>query len=339
MQLSIPREVDAMKSLKQSLSKVGIQPPFTIPGGFHTCPPSILKLVRILNLPTPELDNLDHKMVHDFSEENPQGIAYAYGDVWFLSAEKNLFKYSIKGPDFFKPTVRRLRKKGLSTIIGESDINTTGHNFDHIGGIGWCDGLLFASIRDGGNKKAHIVLGLSRNLDVVGYSWLAKGTADAWCAVNPWNRLLYMSTEESARYFIIYDISEYFRVLTQPDKWGRQVSMPLTQKKFLLYKNNGEPDEATSVQGTVFSPNGRLYVAWYVEHPTYWTSHLRVYNALTGVRLDDKTYDFSGVGDEIEGLTVHPSGYIYVAVADNDWPSTDEFELHAFKYRDPTQFV
>lgn len=330
---------DRMKSLKQSLARVGIRTPFTIPGGFHTCPPSMLKLVQILNAPMPDLDKLDHRMVHDFSEEAAQGVAYAYDDVWFLSAEKNLFKYSIKGPDLFNPRVYRLKKKSLSMMIGESDINTAGHNFDHIGGISWYDGLLFASIRDGGKKKAHIVLGLSRNLDVVGYSWLAKGTADTWCTVNPWNRLLYMSTEESARYFIVYDVSEYYRALGQPDRWGRQIRMPLTQKKFVLYKQNGSPDEATGVQGTAFSPNGRLYVAWYVKHLTYWTNHLRVYNALTGMRLDDKTYDFAGVYDEIEGLTVHPSGYIYVAVSDYDISSTDEFELHAFKYKDSTQPV
>jgi hypothetical protein len=326
-----------MKSLKQSLAKVGMQPPFTIPGGFQACPPSILKLVQILNSPTPDLDNLDHKMVYDFSEENAQGIAYAYTDIWFLSSEKNLFKYSIKGPDLFSPTVRRLKKKGLSTLIAASDIDVTGHNFDHIGGISWFEGLLFASIRDGGSKKAHIVLALNLNLDLVGYSWLAQGTADSWCCVDPWDRLLYMTTEESARYFITYDVSEYYRVLSQPGQWGKEVPITLTARKFFFYKQDGSPDEVTSVQSASFSPNGRLYVAWYVGHTTWWTNHIRVYHALTRRRLDDREYDFADAYDEIEGITVHPSGYLYVAVTDNDVSDSDEFEIHAFKYRDTTQ--
>ena len=334
-----------MKSLTQSLEKVGKRPPFTIPGGFHTCPPSILKLVQILNAPAPDLDTLDHKMVYDFSEKNPQGIAYAYTDVWFLSAETNLFKYSIKGPNLFNPIVRRLKKKSLSTLIAASDITMTGHKFDHIGGISWFDGLLFASVRDKGSKEQHIVIALNHNLDLVGYSWLARGTLDAWCSVNPWDRLLYMSVKDSAKYFVTYDVSAYYGLLDQPDKWGKEVPISLTGKKFYFYKQDRKPDEVTSVQSASFSPNGRLYVAWYVGHEvagttTRWTNHIRIYNALTGVRLDDKEYDFAGVGDEIEGITVHPSGYIYVAVADNDVkPGTDEFELHAFNYRDPTQLM
>lgn len=296
----------------------------------------MLRLVKMLNAPTPNLGRLDHKMVHDFSEENPQGVAYAYDDIWFLSAEKNLFKYSIKGPDLFNPTVRRLKKKGLADIIAALDIDLTGHTFDHIGGISWRDGLLFAPVRDVGRKKAHIVLALTHNLDAVGYSRVVKGTGDAWCTADPWKRVLYMSTEESAQYFMAYDIAEHYKVLARPDQWGKAVRMPRTFRNFHLFKKDGSPDEATSVQGTAFSPNGRLYVAWFVKHTTYWTNHLRVYNALTGVRLDDKTYDFAGAYDEIEGLTVHPSGYIYVAVADNDISSTDEFELHAFKYKDPS---
>jgi hypothetical protein len=301
-------------------------------------------VVQILNSPDPELDNLDLHMVYTFSVECPQGIAYAYEDRWFLSAEKNLFKYSIMG-DLFNPIVSPLKEVSLSDLLRATGINLKGYDFDHIGALTYFADLLFFPIRDHSSKQAHILLGLSPNLDLVGYSWLAQGTSDAWCALNPWamrklrrpgNHLLYMSPNERASYFIIYDVGEYYMLLSQPNQWGKEVPITLSDKKFFLYIKDGSADLVDSVQGASFSPNGRLYVAWY-EGSGPWTNHIRVYSALTGLQLDDKIYDFSGWYDEIEGVSVHPSGYLYVAVSDwNSPPEDDTFDIYAFKYRDPS---
>jgi hypothetical protein len=43
----------------------------------------------------------------------------------------------------------------------------------------------------------------------------------------------------------------------------------------------------------------------------------------------------SGGYDEIEGISHHPSGVLYVAVAVNDWEfvNTDDFNLYTFRFR------
>ena len=64
---------------------------------------------------------------------------------------------------------------------------------------------------------------------------------------------------------------------------------------------------------------------------------MHIYSALTGTRLAvSPELDFPATWDEIEGLTIHPSGIMYVAVADIDYPSKDEFELYAFRYISPS---
>ena len=62
-----------------------------------------------------------------------------------------------------------------------------------------------------------------------------------------------------------------------------------------------------------------------------------MYSALTGRRFGDgREWDFAGSGDEIEGIAVHPSGVLYVVVADNNTElppiSQDDFDLYAFRF-------
>jgi hypothetical protein len=94
-------------------------------------------------------------------------------------------------------------------------------------------------------------------------------------------------------------------------------------------------------EGAVFSPNGWLYVTRWTSHDVIgikagFNNYVEVYDAMTGVRLGRRYYNFTGAYDEIEGLTLHPSGSIYVAVCDNDVWNDDEFEVHAFSHPDPS---
>ena len=96
----------------------------------------------------------------------------------------------------------------------------------------------------------------------------------------------------------------------------------------------GVKDEE-GIQGLAFSTNGRIYVTRSLgEGP--WNNLIYVYNALTGQRFGEgREWDFSGSNDEIEGISVHPSGVLYVAVADNDTEAidTDDFDLYTFRFQ------
>lgn len=338
-----------MKSLVQSLAKVGKKPPFSIKDGFQTQPNSLREILRILNLPNPKLETLQYKKIHEFSENDAQGLTYGYNNIWFLSSQYKIFKYSIQGNDLFTPTkLRRLKKVRLSDLIGATNLK---QEYDHIGDIDYFGGLIFAPIRhyelvtvgpfrDSKSKPPHILLALSKNLEVVGYCFLSMETGDSWCAINPWNRLLYMPNTSDTTSLLTYDVSVFYKVLHDDrHTWGKNVSIRLHNKGFQLKKEDGSPTEVTNIQGAVFSQNGRLYIPRY-NGDGPWYNYLHVYNALTGIRLSvSPEYDFPGGLDEIEGISIHPSGVIYVAVAINDILSTDEFEIYAFKYSNSTEPV
>lgn len=323
-----------MLSLRQSLAKIGKQPPIRIPTDFQTCPKSLGEIVRILNLPKRDIDTLQHNCVHSFTEENAQGLVYAHDEVWFLSSQDNIFKYAIEGLDPYNPTdVRRLLKVNRDELVKAAGLDK--NNYRHIGDLSYLNSVLIAPLKHKDNLHV-LLLALNEDLCLIGYAFLPKGISDAWCAFNPWNRLLYMSNEGKSEYLSAFDTSEFFQLLAHPDQYGSCVNIAfLEDRNLALYDKNGNPDQIESVQGSVFSGNGQIYVTWCVGHDSTYDNYLRVYNMLTGMRLGEKEYDFEGSMDEIEGISVHPSGVIYIAVCDNDWPTTDEFEIHAFKYADP----
>jgi len=340
-----------MKSLIQLLEKSAITLPIRIPSNFQTCPDSLKEIVRILNLSNPDLDTLIRKKVFVFSAENAQGVTFAYNNIWFLSNENKIFKYSITGNDLYdNPEVNRLDTRKLDELIESTNIDnpwieTMGFKtciYNHIGDIVYWDGknpeqgLLFLPVKNAIKGEQHLLLTLcSKTLHVVGYSVLPHGTGESCCAINPWNNLLYLPIVDEPYYFNAFDISEYYRIFLNPRRWGKSVNIiRRDDKRFYLYDQDGNPEQV-SAQGIAFPNNGRLYVTRWEKNKGFFDNYLRIYNSLTGRRLaDEKQYNFEGTGDEIEGISIHPSGVIYIAVADNDWPDTDEFEIHAFKYSD-----
>jgi hypothetical protein len=287
-----------------------------------------------MNLPNPNIETLEYRMVFDFSEDNSQGIAYADGNTWFLSSQYHIYQYAIDGADLYNPTNWRCTKEvNLSNLIAATNLNPA--NFNHIGGIDYFEGLLFAPISCTTNE-GHILLGLSKDLEVVGYSRLPTTTSDSFCAINPWNRLLYMGIDSRPDCLQMYDVSRFYDIWRSRRNWGQSIPIsPLNQEFHLFQKDGVTPSQIPDIQGIAFSKNGRLYItSWERSGFADWffTNYLHIYNALTGVHLGTKEYDFPGTGDEIEGLSIHPSGIIYVAVCDND-VNTDEFEIYAFKYR------
>jgi hypothetical protein len=327
-----------MKSLKSSLQRIKKDPPVRVPSCFQIHPGSLKELVKILNLSSPSLRSLKKRRVTNFEENNAQGVTYAYGDTWFLSSEYKIFKYQVKGNDLYRPSkVSCEKKRSLSLLIEKTDLDKK--NYDHIGDIDYSNGLLFAPIRSKRGGVPHILLALTENFEVVGYAHLTHDTNDAWCAVNPWNNLLYMPIQSRADCICMYDISEFYKVYhshqtgNSPRLWGRAISIKKLDSKFHFLKSDGiTSDQSPSIQGIAFSKNGRLYIARYNGNGP-WYNYLKVYNALTGQLLSTSPeYDFPDYWDEIEGISIHPSGIIYVAVAINQNIWTDRFQIYAFKY-------
>ncbi len=332
-----------MKSLRQSLAKGGLKTPIRIPSGLQTCPGNLNDIIRILNLPRIELRNFKKKRIHSFDSYDPQGLVYAYNNLWFLSDETNIYKYEVEGSDLYNPTiVKRLKRISLSELIKQTDLDSGDYN--HIGDLGYFNGLLFAPIRH--VKELYVLLiALNDNLKVVGYKWLPAWVSNAWCTINPWNKLLYMSSARKDSHLYVFDTFHFFNRVAKKTEWGKNIDAPghvQTIRSYNLFTQRGDPDYVESIQGCAFSRNGRLYLTWFVIHTLgydTWTNHLRVYDAITGIQMSDEIYDFDADYDEIEGISAHSSGILYVAVSNNEQSEPDIFEMYAFHYPEHEQLV
>lgn len=326
-----------MPSLVASLAKKGLGTPFSLRSTFQTRPERLSEVLRILNLESFKYSELvGPKMVLDFTVENAQGLVYGYGNVWFLASEECIFKYSIDGSEkdgLYKPArFARLKSVTLQDLLKTTPLVPSDYN--HIGDIDYCDGVIFAPIkRESG--PPHVLLGLSKTLEVVGFSHLAKHTGEAYCTVNPWTRELWVERLGDAQSVDVYDVSDYFSPQRQ---WGGAAQAKLLpHRRYYFLKSDGTPDAVGGIQGIAFTKNGRLHIARCHKGSWSFFNYMRVHDAMTGRHVDSSPrYDFAAQWDEIEGLSVHPSGILYVAVADNDNPSDDEFEIHAFRHIKPT---
>jgi hypothetical protein len=282
------------------------------------------------------LKSMCRSEIHAFDTNNPQGVAYLGGLAWSLAAESSVSRYMFSGTDPLQPTTKiRTHHLTLQSII--ASLHGVPGEYDHIGGITYSAGLLFLPIK--AKEPPHLLVSMTRSLQVVAYSILPPIAADGWCALNDWNGLLYMSANDQSRHLLTLDVSSHYGQLLKPGDWGKCVESAQTPKVFTFLNADGTPDETQSIQGASFSDSGRLYVSWYrvtswsFGTPLAWENHLRVYDAWTGVRLDDAEHDFPdfwGNSDEIEGITFHPAGALCVAVSANG--IDDTFHLYAFRY-------
>lgn len=319
---------------------------------------------------SPNVSNLHHRKVHHFDEPNAQGITYAHGDVWFLSSEKALFEYKGRYGNIMhvgKRSGKELTFADLNRYFSGTRIKFDSNHYNHIGDIDYYKGLLFLPIEYKDKRLMPLIIALSTSFELVAYALLpgqrakvgregaipVPGVAPVrysesfydksapWCAVNPHNGLLYTAASGKVTYLNAWDVSEFYSVFSHRDQWGKRVNITrLKDQRIDLRKTNGRPDEVDSIQGVVFSPDDNsLYLARYRSKEylfffTRWHNYIYAYNARTGKRIArSKEFDFEGVGDEIEGITIHPSGAIFVAVAINKGidDSSDIFEIHAFE--------
>ncbi len=330
-------------SLRDAFTSTGVQPQSGIRRGFQTYPLSVRELVRVARLPSPNLTALepdDPDAFHSFRENEAQGIVFAGGTRWFLSSRYRMFRYRMIGSDPFRPTsVTREAETSLELVADRAGLDRD--NVDHIGDLAYANGLLFAPLRS--LRGPHVIVGLNEGLRVVAWGELAQSAADYLCAVHPWNGLLYvMGGGSQSDQLEAYDVALFLAARDRSAEWGRRVSLPRNEGATIrLTKPNGTAD-AQGGQGVAFSANGRIYVTRALEHSVlgrtlHWHNRIYVYSALTGRRFGDgREWDFAGRLDEIEGVSVDPSGVVYVAVRNKNLFATDDFDLFAFRFTNLT---
>jgi hypothetical protein len=325
-----------MASLREALERIGVRAKDGLRVALESYPPSLLELIRVATLPRPRLDDLEPDApttFESFELDNAQGIAHGGGTLWFLSSESTIRRCRIEAEDPFRPTVVvHGVRRNLDELLDEAGLP---HEYDHLGDLGFADSVVYVPVRRSAHEPPHLLLGLSTTLQVIGWAELSSTTGESACAVSPWNALLHLPDKNDDGCLEAYDISPFADRLGQPMLWGRRIEVSRRPWADIQLRTLQGARDLLGMQGVAFSANGRIYVTRTFEavFGTY-SNHIYVYSALTGRRLDhSRKWDFSGSMDEIEGIVVHPSGVLYLVVADNNVVDTDDFDLYTLRFK------
>jgi hypothetical protein len=323
-------------SLRSALDGIGVSAQGGLRGALQTHPPGVRELIRVATLRRPSLADLEPDDPHTFESfevEDPQGIAHGGGNLWFLSSQFTTRRCRIEGDDPFRPTnVVHEASRHIDDLLHDSGLPA---QFDHFGDLAFRNSLAYVPVRRVNGDAPHLVMGLSTQLQVVGWAELSPTTGESACGFSPWNGLLYFPASDNSGRLEAYDMTPLTARLGQPSQWGRRVSISRRQPEDVQLRTPIGAPELGGIQGVAFSANGRIYVTRSLGDGP-WNNLIYVYSALTGRRFGDgREWDFPGSGDEIEGIEVHSSGVLYVVVADNDpeWIDTDDFDMYTFRFR------
>jgi|GEM_PF-2516593 hypothetical protein len=329
-----------MKNLIAALANAGIKPPIGIPGSFESCTNNVGDLIRILELPDPEINrwnrthiNFDEKWTHEF-----QGITSAFDlgyGIWFFSNRDTLYKVQW---DPASDKIKILKSFSRRTIL------PVDHH--HFGDIDYYKGILFVPLQSRFDYIDPVVLAFSPDLEYIGGAYL-YGKSDilstGWCAINPLNSLLYIS-DDTASFFYVYDISALYDLAKSSHLWHAFPKIKLLPKRFYLRKADGSIDTlGRCMQGVDFTHNGRIYISQAIPDTTWgietFENYLACYNSLTGTRLGYMKVeppDSTEVGEESQGITYcRETNEIYLALLDNDHfgiPARDEIDILRFSH-------
>jgi hypothetical protein len=334
-----------MASLRSALQRLGVDADVGLRRALPVRPPGLRELIRVATLPRPRLDDVepdDPEAFESFEVEDPQGIVHGGGDRWFLSSQHAVRRCTIEGDDPFRPAgVRHEDSRNLLELLQEAGLGPDGPlplplDFDHIGDLGFSDPIVYLPLRRTDEQRPNLIMGLSADLRVVGWAELELSTGESTCAVNPWNGLLYVPGRDDTGWLQAYDVAAFSERFGRPSQWGRRLEVARADEADIQLLTPQGGNDGEGLQGLAFSANGRIYVTRSGAEP--YINRIFVYDALTGRRFGaERVWDFSGDGDEIEGIAVHPSGVLYVGVNDNDaeFPpfSQDDFDLYTFRFR------
>ncbi len=368
-----------MKSLRAALANKGIRPPVSIPGCFQSSPGSIKKLIQCAEQSAPEMPKWKRSSSY-FDESwtaNFQGLAYGWKDnltnstVWFFTNEWELLKILVK-PGGGWQVLKSYDWSSLNQWLP----NNTWH---HFGNPDYYNGLVLVPYEAYDKSNNAILLAFNPELEFIGWAeFVGKedSTNTGWCAINRWNDLLYVS-DDILPYFInpndllipfidpdkykeefeafetkvrngsflyAYEISELFALLKMPGHTPKKINIALKDRRYKLLKQDGTLDALVgSMQGVVFSPNGRIYVTLATltqilyGYPTAWDNYLICYDTLTGKRLEDMEikYPRDVKNEELQGLTFcNERNELFIAFLDNE-PGKDEMDILNYSYDKP----
>jgi hypothetical protein len=293
-------------SMRRQLARIGESPPVHYPRDFQTSASSLR--TALLSTQDPGLAGWRLLFKQQFSNTGWsgefQGLARGRSSWFFFT------KSSVRGLD---DQFREIARLDLPDDLRE-------RGYDHIGDGDLHGCRVYAPVERAGFVDP-VILVLDTALHQVGTGRLTSGQRHApWCAVHPWNGLLYSSEDDDVDALYAYDPATF-----------------ATRGVFHLYDATGRPERLQSVQGGCITARGHLYLT------SGSSDDIRCYSMLNGRFMGRRHVDYSKgfpEFEEMEGIAVHDlrrqnRGCVHVAVLDNDWPSTDDLFLHHYEPADP----
>lgn len=298
----------ASLSLRAHLSEIGevSGSSLGIVRDFHILPPSrrLRDIMRAMRSPRPEQwtkTNEGKFYNHDWTEEC-QGVTQD-GNTWYISSNhdgrQRVYRFSL-----------------ANDVTGH--VKLAGNGSDHLGAIDFDNGRIYCAMEG----PVKIVVIDTPPFDgwwtaaLVGESGgEAPQSSCPWCAINPWNGLLYSSNngdnapgENTLRAYRFDSSGPRFAHVPEADiVLGERVRR---------------------IQGAVFSKNGHVLIA------SNHSDDIRCYSVLNGHFLGRASIQKDGswdVAEEVEGLTIWEgisyegvATHVHVILLDNDWPSDDD---------------
>lgn len=286
-------------SLRAGLAEIGVHGPTSprMPSGFATFPRSLATAIRSMQAhPDPlHWSRGPESFADQHWTEEGQGITFdghrfiTSSDGTWVHPEKTGTWSNVPNPGWLldrSPKALYFFKKGKYGFRDddiESVFHLGGNPDDHLGDIDFFDGSIFCALDRVGQSTDCLVV--TPHPDGSGWfsSSVPVATGDSgqgndfpWCAVNPWNGLLYSSRYADKP----HGVREVFAYDRGTGEWaGPDRTIHLSRP-------------ANGVQGGCFSPMGHLYLACNDVHyrdsgttATYRGDDL----ALHGVREDEPT--------------------------------------------------
>ncbi len=238
-----------MISYREALSHIGEPgPDGVIPAfrdGYATAPASLSEAIVAMADPRPAEWSLPvEEHIDAFWTENCQGVAVG-GGHWFFPSNGSWFGVGDVTP-------RAIFKFSGSQQVGQFVVHDD--DADHLGDVDYSGGQVFAAL-EGSPKSQYgsAVLSVdetftfSQVLPLLGENGGAppQGGEMPWCAINPWNGLLY-----SSPFGDTHAVKTVFAYRPADDGWR---NAPAEN----IHLRGHHP---TRVQGGAFSPRGHLYL-------------------------------------------------------------------------------
>jgi len=291
---------DGLKHIGEPRPGKGIKP---IPLGLASVPPpgnDLEQIVKAMMLdPQPEAwVEVNSNHIDEHWTEECQGVTHGGGHFYFSC------------DDAGKPGSH---DRAIYRYVGGGEVETVleiGNIYGkHLGDLDFFDGKLFCAIEEPiGILVVDASTGMALECTPLKSSdgGSSPQTSCSWCAVNPWNRLLYSSEFRGPVKLVrAYDPAAGFR-----NKAEHDLELPYPW--------------ASSVQGGCFSPNGHLYLATDerdLDEPKY--KLIRVFSAMSGGYLGAVRILAEEDNQELESVCYAPVSvkgtvaYVHAIVLEN----------------------